>query len=139
VFFTLFTLSTYGTVVSNCFLDTYRIAHVRISPVLKDHFSLFVTCLKRSKNSGENIRSASEFFIAGIPFIKDPGLSFLHFRKKSGLLRQVTKKSGLLRQVTKKSGLLRQVTNKEKWSFKTGDSPVLKDYFSLYCLSPLTL
>jgi hypothetical protein len=31
VFFTLFTLSTYGTVVSNCFLDTYRIAHVRIS------------------------------------------------------------------------------------------------------------
>ena len=30
VFFTLFTLSTYGTVVSNCFYDTYLIAHVRI-------------------------------------------------------------------------------------------------------------
>jgi hypothetical protein len=32
------------------------------------------------KNSGENIRSASGFFIAGIPFVKNPGLSFLHFR-----------------------------------------------------------
>jgi hypothetical protein len=31
VFFTFFTLSTYGTVVSNCFQDTYLIAHVRIS------------------------------------------------------------------------------------------------------------
>jgi hypothetical protein len=32
------------------------------------------------KNSGENIWSASGFFIAGIPFVKNPGLSFLHFR-----------------------------------------------------------
>jgi hypothetical protein len=32
------------------------------------------------KNSGKNIRSASGFFIAGIPFVKNPGLSFLHFR-----------------------------------------------------------
>jgi hypothetical protein len=32
------------------------------------------------KNSGENIRSASGFFIADIPFVKNPGLSFLHFR-----------------------------------------------------------
>ena len=31
VFSTLFTLSAYGTVVSNCFWDTYLIAHVRIS------------------------------------------------------------------------------------------------------------
>ena len=34
------------------------------------------------KNSGKNIRSASGFFIAGIPFVKKPGLSFLHFRLK---------------------------------------------------------
>ena len=31
-------------------------------------------------NSGKNIRSALGFFIAGIPFVKNPGLSFLHFR-----------------------------------------------------------
>ena len=31
-------------------------------------------------NSGKNIRSASGFFIAGIPFVKNSGLSFLHFR-----------------------------------------------------------
>jgi hypothetical protein len=31
VFFTRFTLATDGTVVSNCFQDTYLIAHVRIS------------------------------------------------------------------------------------------------------------
>jgi hypothetical protein len=30
--------------------------------------------------SGKNIWSASGFFIAGIPFVKNPGLSFLHFR-----------------------------------------------------------
>ena len=34
----------------------------------------------RPQNSGKNIRSASGFFIAGIPFVKNPGLSFLHFR-----------------------------------------------------------
>jgi hypothetical protein len=32
------------------------------------------------KHSGKNIRSASGFFIAGNPFVKKPGLSFLHFR-----------------------------------------------------------
>jgi hypothetical protein len=32
------------------------------------------------KNSGKNIQSAFEFFIAGIPFVKNPGLLFLHFR-----------------------------------------------------------
>jgi hypothetical protein len=30
----------------------------------------------------KNIRSASGFFIAGIPFVKNPGLSFLHLRLK---------------------------------------------------------
>ena len=32
------------------------------------------------KNSGKNIRSASGFFIASIPFVKNPVLSLLHFR-----------------------------------------------------------
>jgi hypothetical protein len=32
------------------------------------------------KISRKNIRSASGFFIAGIPFVKNPGISFLHFR-----------------------------------------------------------
>ena len=31
------------------------------------------------KHSGKNIRSASGFFIAGNPFVKKPGLPFLHF------------------------------------------------------------
>ena len=32
------------------------------------------------KHYGENIRSASGFFIAGNPFVKIPGFPFLHFR-----------------------------------------------------------
>ena len=32
------------------------------------------------KHSEKNIRSASEFFIAGNPFVKNPGFPFLHFR-----------------------------------------------------------
>ena len=33
-----------------------------------------------AKKFWKNIRSALGFFIAGIPFVKNPGISFLHFR-----------------------------------------------------------
>ena len=43
------------------------------------------------KHSGENIRSASGFFIAGNPFVKSPGFPFLHFRLISLPLLQISK------------------------------------------------
>jgi hypothetical protein len=36
--------------------------------------------ISRQNIPGKNIRSASGFFIAGNPFVKNPGFPFLHFR-----------------------------------------------------------
>jgi hypothetical protein len=50
---------------------------LRNNPSAVMFFQRFIFSAKKFR---ENIQSAFEFFIAGIPFVKNPGLLFLHFR-----------------------------------------------------------